>query len=135
MVGRVLNEMCVKLLFRWFKVWQFMTCRSGACDGQVPVSLQGREVHEDRVCRDAQAAEITDELEAGGVDVAPVDHLRRVPDPGDPGVVDDAESGTVAYDRASEVAGDGVSGFLVLEDDHCPRLQPKAFRSSTEAAK
>ena len=83
----------------------------------MPVSFQRCAVHKDRACRDAQAPEITDELESGGVDVTPVDHLRRVPDPGDPGVVDDAESGTVTYDGASEVARDGVSGFLVLEDD------------------
>jgi hypothetical protein len=50
---------------------------------------------------------------------------RRVPDPGDLGVVDDAESGTVTYDGASEVARDGVSGFLVLEDDYCPRSQSR----------
>ena len=33
MVGCVLNEMRVKLLFRWFEVRQFMTCGSGASDG------------------------------------------------------------------------------------------------------
>ena len=83
----------------------------------MPVSFQRCAVHKDRAACDARAPEITDELESWGVDVTPVDHLRRVPDPGDRGVVDDAESGTVTYDRASEVARDCVAGFFVLEDD------------------
>jgi hypothetical protein len=61
--------------------------------------------------------------------------IHRVPRPCDAGVVDDAEAVAVQYDIARVIIGDGIAGFLVLQDDYCAGLVTHRLKSSTEAAK
>src|SRR5205823_4685095 len=57
-----------------------------------------------------------DELQAGGVDIAPVDDYAGGAHPADTGIAGDAEPLAVQDDGPWVVVGDGVAGLFVLQD-------------------
>src|SRR5262249_38437703 len=125
--GRVFGQGGVQVLLVRGEMRRGGALGAGPGDGQMPVPVQGGDVGEDGAGGDAQAAQVADELQAREVQVAPVDHVLGVADPGDAAVAYDAEAVAVEDDHARVVAGDGVAGLFVFQDDHrAGRFPPRA---------
>ena len=117
MLGCVLGQIYVEFLLGVGEVGERAALGAGSVCGEVPEAMQGGRVDQDGADGDAMAAQVVDELQAGGVDIAPVDDgaARCVPtrfgrSSGD------AEPMAVQHDGAGVVVGDGVTGLLVLQD-------------------
>lgn len=114
MFGRVLDEVIVQPAFVVHEMRRCrVTLRQCTFNQQMLVTVEDGGIGEDGGGGDAVAAQVADELQAGDVDIAPVDDSFGVAYPDDSGVLVDEEAVAVQDDRADVVILHCEGSFLV----------------------